>query len=186
MHPMTTAATWAATDAWHAFTAWLSESYSTAPALMLAMIAVLALPPLAIGGMALRRQRRSPDATVIVSRPSRRDDAKPRAVTMRTSLASWPTEAWLEHADGRHVIDRAMLRIGREADNDIALTEKTVHRYHAAVRRSSDGTVVITDLSGQDGNGIFVNGGRVSEARLKPGDVIAIGKAHLKFAAKSV
>ena len=64
-----------------------------------------------------------------------------------------------------------MLRIGREADNDICLSDKTVHRYHAVIHRTTDGAVVVTDLSGADGNGVLINGTRVGEGRLTEGDI---------------
>jgi hypothetical protein len=171
-------------DAWLQLNAWLGDSYHKAPALMLVLAVLVALPPLAIAGLVMRRQRRSPDSTVLISRPSSR--AIQRSVTTRTELASWPTEAWVEQDGQRHVIGRAMLRIGREADNDICLQEKTVHRYHAVIRRTTDGEVIITDLSGQDGNGVFVNGTRIGESRLKRGDVIAIGEVKLSFDARPI
>jgi pSer/pThr/pTyr-binding forkhead associated (FHA) protein len=79
------------------------------------------------------------------------------------------------------VIDRTMVRIGREEDNDICLSAHTVHRYHAVIRRTTEGEVVITDLSGDDGNGVLVNGVRVSEARLTKGDTIKVGEVKLRF-----
>ena len=48
------------------------------------------------------------------------------------------------------------------------------------------GDVVITDLSGADGNGVTVNGKRVGEGRLKSGDVIGIGEVTLKFDARPI
>lgn len=165
--------------------AWLGDNYSHAPALMLVLVALFALPPLAIAGFVMRRQRRSPDATVRLPRPARKAEAA-RAVTARTELQVWPTEAWVELAGQRYVIGRSMLRIGREADNDICVLEKTVHRYHAVIRRTTDGDVVITDLSGAEGNGVLINGVRVGEGRLKAGDVIGIGAVRLKFDARSV
>lgn len=183
-HASTAAVTGVIANVWSDTMNWLADSYASAPALMLVMVAIVVLPSLAVGGLILRRQQRSPDATVMVSRPSRRNAAKPRAVTVRTGLASWPTQAWIEYDGRQYAIDRTLVRIGREADNDICLPQQTVHRYHAAARRTSDGTVLITDLSGQEGNGIFVNGTRISEARLKPGDEIAVGEAKLKFASK--
>jgi hypothetical protein len=172
-----------AADAWLELNAWLGDNYSRAPALMLVLVALFALPPLAVAGLVLRRPRRSPDATVRISRPPL---GAQRSVTARTELSVWPTEAWVELAGQRYVVDRSMLRIGREADNDICLMEKTVHRYHAVIRRTTDGDVVITDLSGTDGNGVLINGARIAEGRLKPGDVIGIGEVRLKFDARSV
>ncbi len=63
---------------------------------------------------------------------------------------------------------------------------KTVHRYHAVIRRTTDGVVMITDLSGKDGNGVLVNGARVAEARLTKGDIINIGEVKMRFEAQPV
>ena len=76
------------------------------------------------------------------------------------------------------------MRIGRDGDNDICLSEMTVHRYHAAVHRTEDADFVITDLSSAGGNGVKVNGNAVAEARLEDGDLIELGLARLKFIAK--
>jgi pSer/pThr/pTyr-binding forkhead associated (FHA) protein len=104
--------------------------------------------------------------------------------TVRAGVSTWPTQAWVEVmgiAGERHVIGRTMVRIGREEDNDICLSAHTVHRYHAVIRRTTDGDVVITDLSGDEGNGVLVNGVRVTEARLTKGDMINVGEVKLRF-----
>jgi hypothetical protein len=171
-------------DAWLQINSWLGDSYHRAPALMLVLAVLVALPPLAIAGMVMRRQKgASPDKTIRIPRPTLRPA---RETTVRTELSAWPTEAWVELAGRRHVIGRAMLRVGREADNDICLQEKTVHRYHAVIRRTTDGEVIITDLSGPSGNGVLVNGARVGESRLKAGDAIAIGEVKLNFDARPI
>jgi hypothetical protein len=178
-----------AADAWLQLHSWFGDSFSRAPALMLVLAVLMALPPLAIAGLMMRRQRRSPDSTVLISRPSLRGGAVQRSgVTARNEVSAWPTEAWVEFAGSsqRYVIGRAMLRIGRETDNDICRSEKTVHRYHAVIRRTTDGDVVITDLSGADGNGVLINGKRVGEGRLGKGDVISIGEVKLKFDSRPV
>lgn len=171
-------------DAWSQLSVLIGDSYHKAPALMLGLVALLVLPPLAIAGFMLRRQRQSPDSTVLISRPSHR--AARNDKTVRSELSAWPTEAWVETGGQKHLVGRAMLRIGREADNDICLQAKTVHRYHAVIRRSTDGEVIITDLSGPEGNGILVNGKRIGESRLKAGDVIAIGEVKLSFDARPI
>jgi hypothetical protein len=73
-----------------------------------------------------------------------------------------------------------------EEDNDIRLASRSVHRYHAVIRRTTDGDVVINDQSGTDGTGVLVNGARVSEARLAKGDVIHVGAIKLRFDAQPV
>jgi hypothetical protein len=171
-------------DAWLQLNSWVGDSYNKAPALMLVLAVLVALPPLALAGLMMRRQKSSPDKTVRISRSSYRPPARDR--TVRTEVSAWPTEAWVEVAGRRHVVGRAMLRVGREADNDICMQEKTVHRYHAVIRRTTDGEVIVTDLSGPDGNGVLVNGTRIGESRLKAGDVIAIGEVKLNFDARPI
>ncbi|WP_424957933.1 FHA domain-containing protein [Hyphomicrobium sp. 1Nfss2.1] len=172
-------------ETWSQISTWLGDSYHKAPALMLVLGVLMALPLLAVAGLMLRRQRQSSDSTVLISRPSLRAGRRDR--TARTELLSaWPTEAWVALDGAKHIIGRTMLRVGREADNDICLQEKTVHRYHAVIRRTSDGEVIVTDLSGPEGNGVLVNGARVGEGRLKPGDVIAIGEVKLHFDARPI
>ena len=68
-----------AADAWLQLNSWFGDSFTRAPALMLVLAVLIALPPLAIAGLMMRRQRRSPDSTVLISRPSLRGDAAPRA-----------------------------------------------------------------------------------------------------------
>ena len=74
-----------------------------------------------------------------------------------------------------------LIRIGRHQDNDIRLPDTSVHRYHAVIERTPDEAFVITDLSGKDGNGVRVNGERLSRAQLADGDVIELGRTRLKF-----
>jgi hypothetical protein len=168
---------------------WLGDTFNQAPALIMVLAVLVALPPLALAGLMMRRQRRSPDSTVRLSRSAPRGPSVLRSgITARTEVSAWPTEAWVELAGSgqRHVIGRAMVRIGREADNDICLSEKTVHRYHAVIRRTTDGEVVVTDLSGAEGNGVLINGARVGEGRLSKGDVIGVGEVKLRFDARPV
>jgi hypothetical protein len=166
---------------------WLTHGYERAPALMLGLAALLAVPPLALAGLVISRRKPHPDATIVLNRRQRTRSS--RRTTLHTEISPWPTEAWVE-ADGipggRRVIGRTMVRIGREDDNDIRFAVKTVHRYHAVIRRTTDGVVMITDVSGKDGNGVLVNGARVAEARLAKGDVINLGEVKMRFDARPV
>ncbi len=74
-----------------------------------------------------------------------------------------------------------LMRIGREPDNELVLSVPTVHRYHAAIERTMDAGYVITDLSGEKGNGVFVNARRIAKAQLGDGDEIRLGAAVLSF-----
>jgi hypothetical protein len=171
---------------------WIGESYARAPALVLGLSVVVVVPPLALVGLLARRKRRtsaapSPDTTLALTRAGKRTALETN--TLKTEGFSWPTEAWVDiqgTPGGRYVIGRTLVRIGREADNDIRLSAKTVHRYHAAIRRTTDGDVMVTNLSGNEGNGVLVNGKPVDEARLKKGDIINVGEVKLHFDAKPV
>lgn len=182
-----TAAADAGDQAWMLLRHWVSEGYQRAPALMLGLSVLLAVPPLALAGLLVGRKRHAPEMTRLIGRPSSRGAARQRMTTARTEISAWPTEAWVEvvgEPGNRYVIGRTLVRIGREGDNDICLSANTVHRYHAVIRRTTVGDVVITDLSGEEGNGVLVNGTRVAEARLKQGDAIRIGEVRLHFDAR--
>jgi hypothetical protein len=182
-------------QSWTGFTDWVAESYARAPALVLGLAALVAVPPLALIGLwARRREAHSvevSEAQTQVRRVSRGRAAEPRDGVRTGHIPLRPLEAWVEvvnmsevgpaSADQRYSLARTLLRIGRETDNDICLQDITVHRYHAAIHRTEDAEFVITDLSSADGNGVVVNGRSVAEARLASGDVIELGNARLKF-----
>jgi hypothetical protein len=175
--------------AWAGLQHWASAGYERAPALMLGLSVLLAVPALALAGLLVTRKGPSPDVTKRISRPDRGAAEPPRMTTTRADISAWPTEAWVDVEgipNGRRVIGRSLIRIGREEDNEIHLVANTVHRYHAVIRRTTDGDVVITDLSGSEGNGVLVNGARVAEARLNKGDLINVGEVKLHFDARPI
>src|SRR6202034_3575994 len=68
-----------------------------------------------------------------------------------------------------------VLRIGRATDNEIVVSDLSVSRYHADLRRDSRGGYEIADLSSH--NGTYVNGQRVPSAPVTEADIISIGPA---------
>ncbi|MEM8960778.1 MAG: FHA domain-containing protein [Acidobacteriota bacterium] len=70
------------------------------------------------------------------------------------------------------LIDHAV-RIGRSQAADLRVPIRTVSRLHAAIRPHREGGWAIIDL--ESANGTFVNGDRISEKRLDPGDEIKLG-----------
>ena len=104
-------------------------------------------------------------------------------------VPAWPTQAWLSvegEATGTHPIAGEMIRIGRHPDNEIWLTDTSVHRYHAVIHRTEDADFFITDLSGEEGNGVRINGTRRAQSQLVDGDVIELGKARMTFASAPI
>jgi pSer/pThr/pTyr-binding forkhead associated (FHA) protein/tetratricopeptide (TPR) repeat protein len=69
--------------------------------------------------------------------------------------------------------------VGRVAPADIAIDDDSVSRKHAEIVRSTKG-VLIRDLG--SANGTFLNGERVTEAPLSPGDVLRFGIVELRYA----
>jgi hypothetical protein len=69
------------------------------------------------------------------------------------------------------------IRLGREADNDLALPDKMASRHHAILQRQGV-FYQISDLN--SANGTFVNGKRIHEPTLfKDGDILIIGDTKL-------
>lgn len=168
---------------------WVAQGYAQAPALMLGLTVLVALPPLAVLGAALGRFARDDEAGARKSEPAALDEDKLSLdPTSARRIPPWPSRGFLQVEglrDWRLPIGHGVVRVGREADNDICLNDNSVHRYHAAIHRSDNQEFVITDLSSDHGNGIVLNGRRVSEARLRNGDRIELGLARLMFVAQS-
>ncbi len=85
---------------------------------------------------------------------------------------------WLEHRSGRFqgqklALNRTVISIGREEDNDILLDDETSSRYHAELVWDS-GQVYITDCNSL--NGVLLNGRRIRGTLIvKNGDMVEIG-----------
>ncbi len=81
--------------------------------------------------------------------------------------------------DGRrNVLSGSRVVIGRSREADIVLQDPNISRRHAEVRRRDDGWQIV-DLGST--NGIKVNGRRVDNAGLRPGDQVTIGVTDLTF-----
>jgi hypothetical protein len=77
-------------------------------------------------------------------------------------------------------LDSHPLRVGRAADNDLAVDgDEYASTHHARFEPRRDG-VYVEDVGST--NGTFVNGIRLTrERRLAPGDVVRIGETDLRF-----
>ncbi len=68
-------------------------------------------------------------------------------------------------------------RIGRSASADVRFEDPSVSNRHALLIRDGDVVRVLDDR----GQGVHVNGRRVTAKRLQDGDVIGIGRHELRF-----
>ena len=77
-------------------------------------------------------------------------------------------------------LNRKSTRIGKKEENDIVLLDNTVSRHHVEIEMTSD-SYLLKDMNST--NGTFINGLKVKEAYLSPGDVIKIGNTEIEFVA---
>lgn len=83
--------------------------------------------------------------------------------------------------DGARVaITDEAVTIGRLSDCDVPVTDESVSRRHAEVRRQGN-DIVVVDLGST--NGTKVNGVGVRQRRLADGDEIIVGSTRLRFEA---
>ncbi|MBL4696378.1 MAG: FHA domain-containing protein [Rhizobiaceae bacterium] len=81
--------------------------------------------------------------------------------------------------ENKYPIPGHSVSIGRHSDNDIQLTNNSVHRHHAHFHISPDGVPTIHDLD--TANGVLVNGNLVKKMDLKAGDIIELGEVRLRY-----
>jgi len=82
-------------------------------------------------------------------------------------------------------LPQRVLRIGRANDNEVVVSDLSVSRYHAELRRDSHGGYEIVDLASH--NGTYVNGQRIAtSARVTESDIISIGPATFHMAGQEL
>jgi Protein of unknown function (DUF3662)/Inner membrane component of T3SS, cytoplasmic domain len=70
-----------------------------------------------------------------------------------------------------------VVRMGRGPDNDLVLSDEQVSRHHGQLV-ARQGALVYRDLDST--NGSFVNGERVTEIAIGPGDVLQVGRSQVR------
>jgi predicted component of type VI protein secretion system len=94
------------------------------------------------------------------------------AVPFRLMVSNMPPQL-LALTDGPSILlDKPILLLGRHQECDIQLVSRKVSRRHCCIAQVGD-HLVVRDLGST--NGIRVNGVRVVEGQLKPGDELTIG-----------
>lgn len=164
----------------HFVQAAITRGYDLVPALMLGLALLAVVPMIAIISPIVFHLSQ-PEAATRRYRPRSVEDG---AANFIGNVATGSASAYVEVVGGggqRFSIERDMLRIGREDDNDIRIPSQDVHRYHAAIYRQHLNDWHIADLSGFSGNGIRVNGRACRDVCLADGDIIELGPGRLKF-----
>jgi predicted component of type VI protein secretion system len=76
------------------------------------------------------------------------------------------------------LLDKPILLLGRHQECDIQLNSRKISRRHCCIAQINN-NLVIRDLCST--NGIRINGVRVAEGYLKPGDQVTIGNYHYRI-----
>ncbi len=82
--------------------------------------------------------------------------------------------------DGVKVIPirKSIINMGRKSDNDVILSDPHVSRHHAQIL-FEEGYFILVDLNSTVGTS--VNGQRITQSILKPGDVISLAGVPIIF-----
>jgi pSer/pThr/pTyr-binding forkhead associated (FHA) protein len=98
-------------------------------------------------------------------------------------VATVPEDAFVI-VDGIRVIPltQPIVNIGRRVDNTLVIDDPRVSRTHAQLR-AINGRYIIFDLNSTGGT--FINGERVTQSILYPGDVISLAGADLIYGQKN-
>ena len=78
-----------------------------------------------------------------------------------------------------YVLEKDLLSIGRSMDSDIVLSDHTISRKHAHIKKTTEGYVIIDQGSH---NGTAVNGRPIQDADLNDGDILLIADVEFTFA----
>lgn len=94
-------------------------------------------------------------------------------------LPAIPANAFLV-VGGRtnYPLDKPVVNIGRHSDNDLILDDPHVSRHHAQLR-AINRRYVAFDVGST--SGILLNGRKVTQATLRPGDVLRVGMVNLIY-----
>lgn len=114
----------------------------------------------------------APSATAVFQAPVvEAPPTEPTAVTGGYAL-TW--------SGGRQALSGSRMGVGRGSSNELVLHDPSVSREHAElVAADSDSGWMVRDLDST--NGVKVNGARVREQALNPGDVVLFGTAKTLF-----
>ncbi|MCC7207123.1 MAG: FHA domain-containing protein [Anaerolineae bacterium] len=129
------------------------------------------LPPHSVMVEAYHTRSEGPPTSVMEA--VRDEDAEPPSAPAR------PRNAHLVLRGMDYIpLDKPIVTIGRRADNHIVIDDPRVSRAHAQLRIRFS-RYVVYDLNSKGGT--YVNGHRVSECILRPGDVISLAGVPLVY-----
>ena len=91
---------------------------------------------------------------------------------------------WLDVDGVRYPLMGALTILGRDDSADILLDDPGISRRHSEIRVTTDGPHHVCSIRDLDStNGTFLNGERISSARLEDGDRVTVGRTSVTFRA---
>jgi hypothetical protein len=75
-------------------------------------------------------------------------------------------------------LDKCVTNIGRKSSNHLVINDLRISRTHAQIRTVSDGYIIF-DIGSSGGT--YINGERINQHKLKPGDVISLAGIKLIY-----
>ena len=77
-----------------------------------------------------------------------------------------------------YAISKPVTTIGRSASSDIRINDDVISRLHAVLQTDDEG-LTIEDHGSK--NGVLVNQSKITQATLKHGDIVSLGKHYLRY-----
>ena len=113
-----------------------------------------------------------------VDEPTQGFDPIPDASAKPPSADGYLISTSGHRSGARFGLHGEIVTAGRHPESDIFLDDITVSRRHVEIRRTSTGHTVY-DVGSL--NGTYLNGTRIDEAQISPGDEVQIGKFKLIY-----
>ncbi len=112
----------------------------------------------------------------------RQDDEQTRSISSPSPLGQvkvgeWTLEVISGNDRGKRITTAgALIRVGSDTTNELALTDPAVSRRHLQIERTPLG-LLLRDLGSR--NGTWIENRRMIEAFVEPGDEITLGRTRL-------
>jgi pSer/pThr/pTyr-binding forkhead associated (FHA) protein len=75
-------------------------------------------------------------------------------------------------------LDSFPLELGRGETVAVRIDDRWLSRRHCSLEQDASGQIVVRDLGSR--HGTYINGQRISESKLLPGDELSIGLTHFR------
>lgn len=100
----------------------------------------------------------------------------------KSPTPSLPEKAYLVVNAQVYPLNKKIIRIGRNLENDLVINDPTISRYHAEIHYK-DSQFLLRDL--KSSGGTYLNNRKIIEGVMFSGDIILFSKTPVMFMAES-